>query len=85
VVLLPGPGRSARSGGAYDPAPGRALRVSPLRFASCQYWEQGYFTAYRPMLDVGLNLLVHLGDDIYESASCGRRGTAPRGAGAHDA
>src|SRR6266404_3028036 len=39
-----------------------------LAFASCQQYEQGYFTAYRHMLGDDLDLIVHLGDYIYESS-----------------
>ena len=39
-----------------------------LAFASCQQYEQGYFTAYRHMLADDLDLIVHLGDYIYESS-----------------
>ncbi len=40
----------------------------PLRFAfaSCQNYEQGYFTAYEHMAKEDLHLVVHLGDYIYE-------------------
>lgn len=44
--------------------PGR-LRVA---FASCQQYEHGWFTAYRHMVDDDLDLVVHLGDYIYESS-----------------
>ena len=49
------------------PAPGSA---APLRmgFASCSMWEHGYFTAYRHMAEEDLDLIVHLGDYIYEYA-----------------
>ncbi|WP_067712347.1 alkaline phosphatase D family protein [Nocardia yamanashiensis] len=36
-------------------------------FASCQSWTYGYFTAYDHMADEDLDLVVHLGDYIYES------------------
>src|SRR5207249_217753 len=39
-----------------------------LAFASCQQYEQGYFTAYRHMLADDLDLIVHVGDYIYESS-----------------
>jgi alkaline phosphatase D len=39
-----------------------------LAFASCQQFEQGYFNAYRHMLADDLDLIVHLGDYIYESS-----------------
>ncbi|QEL15011.1 alkaline phosphatase D family protein [Limnoglobus roseus] len=35
-------------------------------FASCQHFEQGYFTAYEQMVKDDLDLVVHLGDYIYE-------------------
>ena len=37
-------------------------------FASCQQFEQGYYTAYRHMAEENLDLIVHLGDYIYESS-----------------
>ncbi len=39
-----------------------------LAFASCQQYEHGYYTAYRHMADERLDLIVHLGDYIYESS-----------------
>ena len=35
-------------------------------FASCQHYESGYFTALRHMAAEDLDLVVHLGDYIYE-------------------
>lgn len=37
-----------------------------LAFASCQQFEQGYYAAYRDMAARDLDLVVHLGDYIYE-------------------
>jgi alkaline phosphatase D len=37
-----------------------------LAFASCQQYEQGYYSAYRDMAERDLDLVVHLGDYIYE-------------------
>ena len=37
-------------------------------FASCQHFETGLFTAYEHMLREDLDLVVHLGDYIYEDA-----------------
>ena len=37
-------------------------------FASCQHFEQGLFTAYEHMLKDELDLVVHLGDYIYEGS-----------------
>lgn len=44
------------------PASGRA-RVG---FGSCQNWQSGYYTAYPHLIDEGLDLMVWLGDYIYE-------------------
>ncbi len=54
------------------------LRTTPLAdalpqklrfaFASCQHYEQGLFTAYEHMAREDLDLVVHLGDYIYEYA-----------------
>ena len=51
------------------PAPG--AKVSELRFAfaSCQQYEHGYYTAYRHMAEEDLDLVIHLGDYIYEYGS----------------
>ncbi|MBG1267819.1 alkaline phosphatase D family protein [Nostoc sp. WHI] len=35
-------------------------------FVSCQDWQNGYYTAYRHLADEDLDLVVHLGDYIYE-------------------
>ncbi|MDA0590194.1 MAG: alkaline phosphatase D family protein [Planctomycetota bacterium] len=35
-------------------------------FASCQHFESGYFNSYRHILDDDIDLIVHLGDYIYE-------------------
>ena len=37
-------------------------------FASCQNYEAGYFTAYQHMAQEDIDLVVHLGDYIYEGA-----------------
>lgn len=51
-------------------APALNARPEKLRFAvaSCQHWEQGLFTAYEHMAAEDLDLIVHLGDYIYEMA-----------------
>ncbi|PXY22403.1 alkaline phosphatase D family protein [Prauserella muralis] len=44
-------------------------------FASCQAWQDGYYTAYDHMADEDLDLVVHLGDYLYEySVARNRRG-----------
>ena len=61
-----------RSGSALSPvgrtrtAPaGHKARIR-FAFASCQQYEQGWFSAYRDMAARDLDLVVHLGDYIYE-------------------
>ncbi|MDP9348756.1 MAG: alkaline phosphatase D family protein [Gemmatimonadota bacterium] len=49
------------------PAPG-TVRPLHFAFASCQHYEQGLFTAYWHMAREELDLVVHLGDYIYEYA-----------------
>ncbi|WP_067458552.1 alkaline phosphatase D family protein [Actinomadura macra] len=46
---------------AADP---RSLRFA---FASCQAWGDGYYTAYDHIADEDIELVVHLGDYIYET------------------
>ncbi|WP_435009109.1 alkaline phosphatase D family protein [Tundrisphaera lichenicola] len=48
--------------------PGASTRPDSLRFAfaSCQNYEQGLFTAYEHMAKDELDLILHLGDYIYE-------------------
>ncbi|MEV4639110.1 alkaline phosphatase D family protein [Actinoplanes sp. NPDC049548] len=62
-------------GGAWSPvgrtmtAPATDAAISRLRMGvvSCANWEGGYFAAYRHLAERGdLNLVVHLGDYIYE-------------------
>ncbi|UGT45392.1 alkaline phosphatase D family protein [Nocardia yamanashiensis] len=73
-----------RVGSAISPvgrtrtAPTAGQAVSRLRFAfaSCQSWPSGYFTAYEHMSAEDLDLVVHLGDYIYERGwRWGRLGT----------
>ncbi|SCL16803.1 alkaline phosphatase D [Micromonospora nigra] len=35
-------------------------------FVSCAMWEHGYFTAYRRLAETGPDLILHLGDYLYE-------------------
>lgn len=49
------------------PAAGAGVAEMTFAFASCQQYEHGYFTAYRRMAEEEqLDLVVHLGDYIYE-------------------
>jgi alkaline phosphatase D len=52
-------------------APAIDAPVSRLRFAigSCQHLEHGWYVAHRHLLDEDLDLMVFLGDYIYESAA----------------
>jgi alkaline phosphatase D len=66
-----------RTGDAVSPVgrtrtlPEPGARPSQLRFAfaSCQHYETGLFTAYQKMAEDDLDLIVHLGDYIYEGAA----------------
>jgi alkaline phosphatase D len=49
------------------PAPGASPDGLRFAFASCQQYEHGYYTAYRHMAAEDLDLVVHLGDYIYET------------------
>ncbi len=50
------------------PAAGENPAAFRFAFASCQQYEQGYYAAYRDMAARELDLVVHLGDYIYESS-----------------
>ncbi|MBI2946301.1 MAG: alkaline phosphatase D family protein [Verrucomicrobia bacterium] len=65
-----------KAGGEVSPK-GRTRTMPPANsspdqlrfaFASCQHFETGFFTAYEHMLREDLELVVHLGDYIYEGA-----------------
>ncbi len=49
-------------------APASGSSVSSMRFAftACQHWEGGLYPAYRHMAQQDLDLVIHLGDYIYE-------------------
>lgn len=49
-------------------APARGAQNGRMNFAfaSCQHYEAGYFTAYRHLAAEDLDLVLHLGDYIYE-------------------
>lgn len=53
-------------------APDATLRIA---LASCQHWEQGYFAAYRHIVDEAPDLVAFVGDYIYERS---RRGDVVR-------
>lgn len=59
------------------PAPGSHPEQLRFVFASCQAWNDGFYTAYEHMAAEDLDLVVHLGDYIYEDAiTAARRGAA---------
>ena len=76
VALEPGTRYWYRfASGGFRSAAGRtrtapALGTDPgrlrLAVASCQQYEHGYYVAYRHMLDDELDLVLHVGDYIYE-------------------
>jgi alkaline phosphatase D len=49
-------------------APSHWASVNELvfAFASCQKWDDGYYSAYRRMAEEDLAFVVHLGDYLYE-------------------
>lgn len=48
------------------PAAGTTVDHFRFAFASCQRWDHGLYTAYRDMAEQDVDLVVHLGDYIYE-------------------
>ncbi len=50
------------------PTPGAAIDRLRFAFASCQQYEQGFYAAHRHMAEEELDLVVFLGDYIYESS-----------------
>ena len=50
------------------PKPTAEAPALPYAFANCQSWQEGFYPAYRHMAhDEKLDLVVHLGDYIYDS------------------
>jgi len=48
------------------PRAGAALQRLRFAFASCSQYEHGYFTAYRHIAQEDVDVVLHLGDYIYE-------------------
>ena len=48
------------------PETGASIDEFQFGFASCNRWVDGYYTAFREMAEDDLDLIVHLGDYIYE-------------------
>lgn len=51
------------------PSPNQSVDKLRLAYASCQNYEHGYFSAYSHMKNEGLDLVMFLGDYIYEYPS----------------
>jgi len=60
-----------RSGTA--PRPDQPLDRLRFAFVSCSHWEEGWFTAYRRIAEENPDLIVFLGDYIYEYNNTGAR------------
>ncbi len=60
--------RDASPVGRTKTAPGWHDRVRRLSFAfaSCQKWDDGFYSPYRRMAEEDIELVIHLGDYIYE-------------------
>ena len=61
-------GKEVSPVGRTRTAPELGKRIKQFRFAfvNCQDWQNGYYTAYKHVADEELDLVVHLGDYIYE-------------------
>ena len=65
--------RRARSAARARPRRAARCRVaSTLAVASCQHYEQGHYAAYRAIAADALDLVVHVGDYIYEDRGTSR-------------
>lgn len=51
------------------PVHGRPLDRLRFAFTSCQHYEHGYFAAYRAMIEDDPDIIIHLGDYIYETVA----------------
>ena len=49
------------------PTPGIGVGAMAFAFASCQSWQAGLYPAYNDIANQDLDLVVHLGDYIYEN------------------
>lgn len=50
-------------------APGLGVAAMKFAFVSCQSWHAGFYTAYRHLADEHPDVILHLGDYIYEFAT----------------
>ncbi|WP_394756477.1 alkaline phosphatase D family protein [Rhodoferax sp.] len=61
------------------PKPDAVVVRLRLAYASCQKWEDGYFTAWRHMREENLDLVLFLGDYIYEYPALTSKVRVPTG------
>jgi alkaline phosphatase D len=61
------------------PAPDAPVESLKLAYASCQKWEDGYFTAWRHMRADNPDLVLFLGDYIYEYPGTSSKFRVPGG------
>lgn len=61
------------------PRPDAHVASLRLAYASCQKWEDGYFSAWRHMREENLDLVLFLGDYIYEYPGNGSKLRRPGG------
>ena len=61
------------------PHPEAMVQKLRVAYASCQRWEHGYFTAYDHMCQENLDLVLFLGDYIYEYAGAANAVRLPTG------
>ncbi len=54
--------------GRCQSAPSTGAASLKIASASCQHWETGFYAAYRDMAEWEPDLVVHVGDFIYEGA-----------------
>ncbi len=61
------------------PLPDAAVARLRLAYASCQKWEDGYFAAWRHLRDEQVDMVLFLGDYIYEYPGTSSRVRVPTG------
>jgi alkaline phosphatase D len=75
--------RTSRTGRTRTaPAAGSSPDKLRIALASCQNWAHGYFTAYQDMRDQNPDLVLFVGDYIYESPAYSYRVRRHEGTGA---
>jgi alkaline phosphatase D len=61
------------------PGPQAAVARWRMAYASCQKWEDGFFSAWRHLLDEDVDAVLFLGDYLYEYPGTGSRVRQPSG------